>query len=246
MCSHSANPDHNQLNDLHDLGLSVRGRTVPIPRESRDIPASVSSTPAITPKASAEVVIPGVHKESRVYVPPTPAPVGVVKGLTPLPVPLPADDFINRNEVPEQLAKTFDYIIGQLDMVSTTLTLFNQRMTLIEDSIGELKAKSRGITAIPTTTINNGVVSSTKPAVPSYTKAPLNADSNLLTNVFGWPKQNEASVTASSGPAAESQPDLNLNDAEAEAEDNDTYEDDYEDYSGSHSSDSEAESDQAS
>ena len=171
------------MNDLHDLGLSVRGRTVPIIKESKDhLNSSTTSTPAIAPKASAEIVIPSVSNDSRVYVPPPSVTPGVVKGLTPIPVPLPADDFINRNEVPEQLA-------------------------------------------IPTTTINNGVVSGTKPSLPTYTKAPLNADPALLTNVFGWPKQNESTIN--SEPVLESQV--------VEPEDNDTYEDDYEDYSGSHS-----------
>lgn len=161
------------MNTSMDSGFT--GSTAPAPAAAQSVPMPQFSS---GPRSSAEVAIPSVSREkentrtttntntntsaSAPAAPVVPAP-GVVKGMIPDSGPRPADDFINRSELPGQLASTFDYIIGQLDMISTTVALFDQRMGLIEDNLAMLNGRARGSTALSP----QRTVTAAAPAAPS-------------------------------------------------------------------------------
>jgi hypothetical protein len=170
-------------------------------------PAPAQPLAMSAPQYSAEVSIPSVSHENarstannnsnntgaKAAPAPAPAPArapvpapGVVKGMVPTAQPKPADDFINRAELPTQLASTFDYIIGQLDMISTTVALFDQRLGLMEDNLAVLNSKTRGATTL-------SPVRTAAASAPAATSAPKPAP----TPAF----QNNSTPSASVRPA---------------------------------------------
>jgi hypothetical protein len=157
-------------------------------------PAPAQPLAMSAPQYSAEVSIPTVsHENARstannnnnntsAKAAPAPAPAcapvpapGVVKGMVPPAQPKPADDFINRAELPTQLASTFDYIIGQLDMISTTVALFDQRLGLMEDNLAVLNSKTRGATTL-------SPVRTAAASAPAATSAPKPAPTPAFQN----------------------------------------------------------------
>ncbi len=154
---------------------------------SRGVVKSASMTrdhPAVTRRSSSDskIRIPApvssltepVKRSSHVQ------PVDVVsnsriKGLPTANLSSPSSELINRTELPEGLASTFDYIIGQLDMISSTMVLLDKRMSLLEGSVSVLNTQSRGITAV---------------AGGSTVNSPLSAGvgTRPVASAFGWEK----------------------------------------------------------
>ena len=63
---------------------------------------------------------------------------------------------VSRDELPPALANTLDHIVGQLSLISRTMVIFEQRLSLTENRISALMASSRGLNIILPEMPNNG------------------------------------------------------------------------------------------
>ena len=64
------------------------------------------------------------------------------------------EKIVRRDELPEALANTMDHIIGQLDIISKTMSLLDHRLTMVEDRVSSVIAQSRGIVKVKPETVS--------------------------------------------------------------------------------------------
>jgi hypothetical protein len=50
-----------------------------------------------------------------------------------------------RGDIPEKLASTLDHIVGQLDIITRTMSILENRLTLTEDRVSTIIAHTRGL-----------------------------------------------------------------------------------------------------
>ena len=54
-----------------------------------------------------------------------------------------------RGDIPEKLASTLDHIVGQLDIITRTMSILESRLTLTEDRVSTIIAHTRGLQEVP-------------------------------------------------------------------------------------------------
>lgn len=64
------------------------------------------------------------------------------------------EKIVRRDELPEALANTMDHIIGQLDIISKTMSLLDHRLTMVEDRVTSVIAQTRGIVKVRPETVS--------------------------------------------------------------------------------------------
>ena len=60
-----------------------------------------------------------------------------------------SDTLVSRTQLPEQLASTLDHIVGQLDIITRTMSILENRLQLTEDRVSTIIAHTRGLQEVP-------------------------------------------------------------------------------------------------